>query len=164
MIRKSITDICGGKRGNAMSRYIDADALKIDISRLHALNDEAEIRRAYELNPHSTMTDFEDTLVSVFDTIDEAPTIEVPKWIPCSERLPEDSGDYLVRPSDNALDDYSEFEEIMIMSYDADCEAFGWWASYFDPISLGYVDSDFNKIDVIAWMPLPKAYEETDHE
>ena len=59
-----------------MSRYIDADALKKDVARLHVLNDEAEIRRAYEYNPHVTSTDFEETLVSVFDAIDDAPTIE----------------------------------------------------------------------------------------
>ena len=60
-----------------MSRYIDADALIKDVARLHVLNDEAEIRRAYEYNPHSTTTDFEETLVSVFDTIDDAPSIDI---------------------------------------------------------------------------------------
>ena len=59
-----------------MSRYIDADALKKDIARLHVLNDEAEIRRTYEYNPHVTTTDFEETLVSVFDAIDDAPSID----------------------------------------------------------------------------------------
>jgi len=60
----------------AMSRWIDADALKKDVARLHVLNDEAEIRRAYEYNPHATSTDFEETLVSVFDAIEDAPSIE----------------------------------------------------------------------------------------
>lgn len=66
-----------------MSRWIDADALKKDVARLHVLNDEAEIRRAYEYNPHVTSTDFEETLVSVFDAIDDAPTIEPKRgeWI-----------------------------------------------------------------------------------
>lgn len=59
-----------------MGKWIDADALKKDIARLHVLNDEAEIRRAYEYNPHATSTDFEETLVSVFDAIDDAPSIE----------------------------------------------------------------------------------------
>lgn len=60
-----------------MSRYIDADALKKDIAMLHVLNDEAEIRRTYEYNPHVTATDFEETLVSVFDAIDDAPSIGI---------------------------------------------------------------------------------------
>ena len=88
------------------------------------------------------------------------PTVDAePHWIPCSERLPEDSGDYLVRPSDSVLEDYSDFSEIMIMPYDADCEAFGWWVERYHPISLGYLDSDFNEFEVLAWMPLPKPYE-----
>ena len=82
------------------------------------------------------------------------------EWIPCSERLPEESGDYLVCPIDSVLEDYSDFGEVMIMPYDADCEAFGWWTARYDPISLGFVDSDFNEFEVIAWMPLPKPYGE----
>ena len=96
----------------------------------------------------------------ICEAIVDAPTIEVPKWIPCSERLPEKSGDYLVCPIDSVLEDYSDFDEVMIMPYDADCEAFGWWTERYDPISLGFVDSDFNEFEVIAWMPLPKPYGE----
>ena len=74
-----------------MSRYIDADALKKDIARLHVLNDEAEIRRAYEYNPHVTSTDFEETLVSVFDVIEDAPSIDIePKrgeWIEINKEV-----------------------------------------------------------------------------
>lgn len=81
------------------------------------------------------------------------------EWIPCSERLPEDSGDYLVCPSDSVLEDYLDFGEVMIMPYDADCEAFGWWIERYHPISLGYLDSDFNEFEVLAWMPLPEPYE-----
>lgn len=66
-----------------MSRYIDADAVKKDIARLHVLNDEAEIRRTYEYNPHVTTTDFEETLVSVFDAIDDAPSIDIVRCKEC---------------------------------------------------------------------------------
>ena len=99
----------------------------------------------------------------IIDAVKDAPTIE-PKWIPCSERLPEDSGDYLVRPSDSVLEDYSDFREVMIIPYDADCEAFGWWTDRYDPISLGYVDSDFNEFDVLAWMPLPEPWKGADDD
>ena len=64
-------------------RIIDADALKKDVARLHVLNDEAEIRRAYEYNPHATSTDFEETLVSVFDAIDDAPSIDIVRCKEC---------------------------------------------------------------------------------
>lgn len=71
-----------------MSRYIDADAVKKDIARLHVLNDEAEIRRTYEYNPHVTTTDFEETLVSVFDAIDDAPSIDIVRCKECRWRKP----------------------------------------------------------------------------
>ena len=86
------------------------------------------------------------------------------EWITVSERLPEKSGDYLVRPSDGVLEDYSDFSEIMIMPYDVDVEAFGWWSDQYDPVTLGYIDSDFNEFEVIAWMPLPEPYKEVEHE
>ncbi len=75
-------------------RLIDADALKKDVARLHALNDEAKIRKAYTLNPHSTMTDFEETLVSVFDAIDDTPTIDAVSVVRCAEcrKVREDGG------------------------------------------------------------------------
>ena len=69
-----------------MSRYIDVDALKKDVARLHVLNDEAEIRRAYEYNPHVTSMELEETLVSVFDAIDEAPSIAIVFCKECKHR------------------------------------------------------------------------------
>lgn len=130
-----------------MGRLIDADVLKIDISRLHALNDEAKIRRAYELNPHSTTTDFEDTLVSVFDAIDAQPTIEVPKWIPCSERLPSENVEVLVCDKDGTM-------EV--------CDR-----EYFDR-GRGILWTDKNGeecwLDVVAWMPLPEPWKGADDE
>lgn len=78
------------------------------------------------------------------------------EWIPCSERLPERNGAYLVWmqwPCD-------EEPTASIINYDADCEMFGEWHEHYHPITLGYLDSDFDEIKgVIAWMPLPKPYE-----
>lgn len=126
------------KGAETMQRLIDANAF--------------ERRCMFDKN----IEDMQDVIYALRDF----PTIDAePQWIPCSERLPEDSGDYLVRPSDSVLEDYSDFSEIMIMPYDADCEAFGWWVERYHPISLGYLDSDFNEFEVLAWMPLPKPYE-----
>lgn len=97
----------------------------------------------------------------VNDLVNERPK---GKWIPVSERLPEKSGDYLVSPSDGVLEDYSDFSEVMIMPYDADGEAFGWWTDKYDPVSLGYLDSDFEEFEVIAWQPLPEPYKEADND
>ena len=94
--------------------------------------------------------------------LDSAPVVE-PKqeWIPCSERLPEDSGAYLVRFSDDYIEDHSSLDlaEIEIERFDADCESFGYWVDRFDPVSLGFVDSDWVELPIIALMPLPPAYE-----
>ena len=137
-----------------MTRPIDANALKESV---HAHD--------YVLKDCLNSTDKGMFTVGIMQAIDEQPTIDaVPHWSPCSERLPEDSGDYLVRPSDSVLEDYSDFSEIMIMPYDADCEAFGWWVERYHPISLGYLDSDFNEFEVLAWMPLPKPYEVEDEK
>ena len=124
-----------------MTRLTDVDICIEKIKQLPITYDAETVQRCIEIVSNASTVDAE------------------PHWIPCSERLPEDSGDYLVRPSDSVLEDYSDFSEIMIMPYDADCEAFGWWVERYHPISLGYLDSDFNEFEVIAWMPLPKPYE-----
>jgi hypothetical protein len=63
-------------------------------------------------------------------------------WIPCSERVPKESGYYLVQTdgSHNSVIDIAEFGRLWSKS----CEDFGW---------------GWNKASrVIAWMPLPKPY------
>ena len=70
----------------------------------------------------------------------KAPTIEMPKWIPCSERLPSEDGWYLIALA---------FE--WGIEYEAGRWEDGMW---WNP------NSHVN----VAWMPLPQPYEETDHE
>ena len=96
-----------------MGRLIDADALKANIN-----------------------TAFWSEIEKI---IDSAPTIDVPTWIPCSERLPSEETYVLVTFG---------YGEIGI-----DLHTVGW-------ANNGWVWHD----DAIAWMPLPKPYEETDHE
>lgn len=76
------------------------------------------------------------------------------EWIPCSERLPSDSGDYLVWLED-------ESEHYAVIPFDTNAKGFGWWQDYYHPISLGFLDSEFIKAkNVTAWQPLPKPYRE----
>lgn len=66
------------------------------------------------------------------------------EWIPCSERMPSESGDYLATIPLDADETYTEV--LMYHNgrfYEDDDE---WGATYHD--------------DVIAWMPLPKPYRE----
>lgn len=82
-------------------RLIDADKLKRKVQRIAT---EAWIMKL--------TANVETTLNQFIDYIDEAPTIDKPQWIPCSEKMTEDSGDYLVHPSDSVLEDYSDLAKL----------------------------------------------------
>ena len=80
-----------------------------------------------------------------------------PQWIPCSERLPEVNGRYFVTRGLNACG--AMWNRVYIINYS---DLMGlkseriWWDG-----NVG--KSDFQKInDVIAWMPLPEPYQESE--
>lgn len=67
-------------------------------------------------------------------------------WIPCSERLPEEYGDYLVCWTDITRGQYYE-----IVEYEPNN---GW---------IGDIPQSFEgKYSVIAWRPLPEPYKESE--
>lgn len=67
---------------------------------------------------------------------------ELPRWIPVTERLPEEEGQYLVSCN-------SDFEIEVARFYidDEDDEDDRWWDCYWN-----------DPEDVVAWMPLPTPY------
>lgn len=81
------------------------------------------------------------------------------RWIPCSEFLPEKDGDYLAWYEEGYREDYG-IDEIGISPFEEDCGGFGVWQERYDPVSLGYLDSEWVEIKVLAWMPLPEPYTE----
>ena len=77
--------------------------------------------------------------------IDSQPTVEVPQWIPCSERLPEDL-------NDKNIDCFLVTDGFLI-----------WMAYYNSEIGWQFAEctNSRNKIDwteIIAWQPLPQPY------
>ena len=77
-----------------------------------------------------------------------------PQWIPCNEKLPEESGEYLVW-----YDCGEDIEGCCVENFDAGVGAFGRWCDEYDAYTLGFLDSEFIYFDeAVAWMPLPQPY------
>lgn len=85
--------------------------------------------------------------------------VEKHKWIPCSERLPEDGDERFYM----CIVENHEEDLPMFLQYVEDC-GFGSWHDIYDEYTLGFVDSEFRTNEelgyekVIAWMPLPEPY------
>lgn len=82
--------------------------------------------------------------------INMMPTIEVPQWIPCSERLPDKEGRYLVWAVmsfvPDHIDEPNTYQGTTIASYFERLTPFKWFGDHVE--------------QVIAWMPLPEPYME----
>jgi hypothetical protein len=88
---------------------------------------------------------------------DLPPVTPTQRWIPVNERLPKEDGEYLLF----GKIDEDEENYIFIGEYDSCGEQFGIWQEQFDRTTLGCLGSEFFEYSsVIAWQPLPKAYEE----
>ncbi|MBQ2467661.1 MAG: hypothetical protein II506_07835 [Lachnospiraceae bacterium] len=78
------------------------------------------------------------------------------KWIPfTAETMPKEDGEYFVLYDDKYAEDY-DTGRVGVADFYEDCEAFGYWQSRYDPVTFGFVDSDFIEIKVKKWMPIPK--------
>lgn len=101
----------------------------------------AELEREVEL------ADDWKTAHEIANVVKYAPTIEVPQWIPCSEMLPEEN------------------EEVLVCDEDGTMEVCG-IEMFGRGIGLKWTDKNGYEcwLDVVAWMPLPQPYKETDHE
>ena len=124
-------------------RLIDADVL------IEIFEDRLEKIR----NRYGDYSGEAGTCAGALHLIRVQPTIEPePHWISCSERLPKESGQYLItvkyKPVDGYEDIYAEHGE--------------WDGEKWDMFCFGHCGEVEN---IIAWMPLPEAYrEESKHE
>ena len=81
--------------------------------------------------------------VFALDKAIEALSADRPQeWIPCSERLPKENGEYIVSLEDSIYP----------------------WAKFFNGkwfmLSINAIAREFGEYEVIAWMPLPDPYRE----
>ena len=131
-----------------MSRAIDADQLMNDINK--AINGMSAI---------GIEVDGDWLWAKLHDAVDNAPTIKPePKWIPCSERLPEEDGEYLVLYYTR-----SKYKPYMydVISFTNDLYQINEYDFYNQKGQKGwfYCDREYGFCkdnDVIAWMPLPE--------
>ena len=89
----------------------------------------------------------------------EAEGLTEGRWIPVTERLPEEDGNYLVTFDRRYAEEYALDDIIGIAPFEVDCEGFGIWQEDFHPETLGSLGSDWVDIQVTAWRPLPEAFE-----
>ena len=121
-------------------RLIDADAL-MEVIREHD----------YPLRSHFNSTDNGMFTLGIQQAVYEAPTIEPVKWIPASERLPDDVGSYLVYyhewSNGDFLPKYDDYR-IRVMRFMNN----GKWCM---PVCTDKrCEADTNR-EVTHWMPLP---------
>lgn len=83
--------------------------------------------------------------IKAFETAIEA--LGETRWIPVSERLPESSGNYIVTVFDPVK------KETFVTDAYYRCKEGDWGGEYFEEIS-----------GVIAWMPFPEPYKESEEE
>ncbi len=105
-----------------------------------------------------------------FDFIRNLPSADVPHWIPCSERLPEDFEEVNVTWVNHDPEPYYDFTKDVPFTATAVClkGKWYWYSSTCTDILAEYGNNHSDEMDsaieVIAWMPLPEPYKAKSEE
>lgn len=75
---------------------------------------------------------------------------EAERWIPVTERLPEESGEYLCYINEGGK------PFIQPVLYDSGYGEFGYDMARYSPETLGFLESEFIKRNVTHWKPMPE--------
>ena len=95
---------------------------------------------------HQDLWHYEQALSEIREMLEDTPTIEPePKWIPCSERLPEEDGQYLITVKYKHVDGYNDIY----------AEHGEWYDEKWDMFCFGHCGEVEG---ILAWMPLPEPY------
>lgn len=109
-------------------------------------------------------------IVAVKTAFDELKERKTGRWIPCSERLPEEAYPVVVTWKND--DPVSYYQYILGKHYTGvahfkDGKWF-WYSSVTEDVLMEYGRCDSEEFDeaiqVLAWMPLPEPYGEGEHE
>ena len=138
-------------------KYIDADKLAIDLQhRCDALCPYTKAQR--DVMCRACL------LGDAIDTVEDQPAVDIPRWIPCSEKLPEE--DY---ETGNGVQ-FSNDVLATIVNHANDGELYVWLLKTVDGKWYDYTPNEDGShevqylCEVIAWMPLPKPYKEGEEE
>ena len=109
-----------------------------------------------ECNPYGKPTLEFESGKKVIEHLEQMPSAQS-EWIPCSERLPDANGMYLVTMMEKAKAEDLGFDldEIEVRKMRYSCNV-GWQIPRHIPKWINDVITD----EVIAWMPLPKPFKE----
>lgn len=99
----------------------------------------------------------------VYKVIQQMETVD--RWIPCSERLPE----LTIHENEPFIGEWDNSEPVLIYHRDNKYQypyLITQLTNGFENFEVGWTEMEEanDVINVLAWMPLPKPYEEEEHE
>lgn len=117
-----------------------------------------------EYGDYCDQTEYEKAFVMATEALEQT------RWIPCSERLPDNTDPVSITWVNHDPESY--YADIKDKSFTATghyCNGRWWWYSvtcqdYLDEYGRCDVDAMDDAIEVIAWMPLPESYKSEGEE